>query len=163
MNNKLPGAIFLIFLVGCATPQQSDAPNFAVVEPGIYRGGNPTPQGWQWIRSLGVTNVVMLSTPAEASEAPALKLGLHVARFPITIEEQTVGKPPCPLIESAVKEIKPGTYVCCLHGQDRTGVVVAFYRLRKCGWSREAAEQEMMELGFHAWLRGLYWAWEECQ
>jgi protein tyrosine/serine phosphatase len=45
-------------------------------------------------------------------------------------------------------------FVHCRQGRDRTGVVVAVYRMEIDGWSREEAEEEMQAYGFHdVWFR----------
>ena len=44
-------------------------------------------------------------------------------------------------------------YVHCALGQDRTGVVVAAYRMDVDGWSFEDAEKEMQSFGFNdTWI-----------
>ena len=40
-------------------------------------------------------------------------------------------------------------YVHCSRGVDRTGVVVAVYRMEVDGWSEAGAEAEMEAFGFH--------------
>lgn len=42
-------------------------------------------------------------------------------------------------------------FLHCHHGADRTGLMVGVYRVTFCGWTKEAAIQEMVEggYGFH--------------
>jgi tyrosine-protein phosphatase SIW14 len=40
-------------------------------------------------------------------------------------------------------------FVHCLRGQDRTGVVVAAYRMEVDGWALPEAEKEMQAYGFN--------------
>jgi protein tyrosine/serine phosphatase len=40
-------------------------------------------------------------------------------------------------------------YVHCQRGADRTGMVCAMYRVVICGWTKDAAIQEMRDGGFH--------------
>jgi protein tyrosine/serine phosphatase len=40
-------------------------------------------------------------------------------------------------------------FVHCQRGADRTGMVCAMYRIVICGWTKDAAIQEMKEGGFH--------------
>lgn len=40
-------------------------------------------------------------------------------------------------------------YVHCLHGNDRTGMVIAAYRILYCGFTISEAKAEMYSLGFH--------------
>jgi hypothetical protein len=67
-------------------------------------------------------------------------------------------------LKVAVDPGRAPVLVHCLHGADRTGVMVAVYRVAVQGWSKEEAVREMTEgcYGFHAvyinlapWVRGL--------
>lgn len=51
-------------------------------------------------------------------------------------------------------------YVHCLHGVDRTGFMIAKFRILVQGWERERAIEEMLALGFHkfpykSWIKSL--------
>jgi tyrosine-protein phosphatase SIW14 len=55
-----------------------------------------------------------------------------------------------------------GVYVHCLHGEDRTGMVCAYWRVKVDGWPVEKAIEEMFAMGFHGvpyewfgWVRAL--------
>ena len=70
------------FFAGCATrPSVNGVPNFAEVEAGIYRGGQPNEQGWQFLRSLGVTNVVKLNR--EVADTPADGMNVYCIPLPV--------------------------------------------------------------------------------
>jgi protein tyrosine/serine phosphatase len=40
-------------------------------------------------------------------------------------------------------------YIHCRHGQDRTGIAVAAYRMKMQGWSLSEAQAEMQDFGFN--------------
>ena len=158
---KSLGCLLAVFLLGCSTmPIRNGIPNLARVVPGIYRGGQPDASGWVWLCSQGVTNVIKLNEESEGSDAECERLGMVLHRYPISISEQTVGKPPAFKLRGAVANIKPGTFLHCSHGQDRTGLVIAAWRVSQ-GWSKETAHTEMILHGFHPLLRGLMWSWEQ--
>jgi hypothetical protein len=166
-------------LCGCkVTTSIKGIPNFAVVDTklGIYRGAEPLPEGWQYLASLGVTNVVKLDTEAESTDTNAVALGMTIQRFPFTTEEQLFGPVDGAKVTGAVNAIGNNTYIHCgsdsrsdtnglayrfgvSGGQDRTGLICGVYRV-KCGWTKSDAEKEMKQLGFHFILRGLadYWS-----
>lgn len=160
---QLVVACWLPILCGCASQQTIHGiPNFADVEPGLYRGGQPTAAGWEYLESIGVSNVIKLNQDSEASDSMALRLGMTVRKAPISMWQQTMGEPPASQLRRVIEWMDaPGTFVHCSHGQDRTGLVVAMYRVHFDGWSRRQAELEMLDQGFHPLLRGLYRAWEE--
>lgn len=157
--------LFWLFIIalcnsGCtSTKLVGGVPNLAPVETSVYRGGQPTEAGWKLLKSLGVTNVIKLDTESEGSDSVAETLGMHVWRFPIDQWGQMTGDGVGLAITNAVAHLGPGTYVHCLHGQDRTGLAVALYRLNE-GWRKSDAEKEMLTMGFHKALWGLWEYWE---
>jgi protein-tyrosine phosphatase len=52
-------------------------------------------------------------------------------------------------------DLERSTYVHCRYGVDRTGYVLAAWRMRRCGFTYDLAVSEMKGLGFHDW----YWYW----
>lgn len=142
--------------------------NFKPVdEPrGIWRSGQPmTPEDWALVKSR-VDNIIKLNgdnpdtDPGAASDQPGIDLGLSLYVVPIRPITQILNP-----IEAA-KEIEQviwfpweRTLIHCSHGQDRTGLAVAMWRHKVCGWPKEAAEEEMLANGFHKSLLGLWLAW----
>ena len=164
MRNRIttpicPVAITCCILAGCVTrPVVNGVPNFAKVAQGIYRGGQPNEQGWQFLRSLGVTNVVKLNR--EVADAPADGMIVHLFPLPPATIWEIFKKPCSNDVARAVQAMQyKGTYVHCKHGRDRTGLVVGSYRMWIDGWSKSAAAGEMSERGYHWSLPGLtaYW------
>lgn len=62
-------------------------------------------------------------------------------------EEEDVVK----FLKIVTDETKTPVFVHCQHGSDRTGLMCAIYRVAVCGWSKEAATDEMIYggYGFH--------------
>jgi tyrosine-protein phosphatase SIW14 len=51
--------------------------------------------------------------------------------------------------------------VHCLHGQDRTGIVIAAYQVRR-GWTKEAAMAEAKKYGYRQYINfGLNRVWKQ--
>lgn len=130
---------------------------------GIWRGGQPqTDEDWMVLVAKGVQNVIKLNEEHEGSDLGALAAGLSLYKVPIGLLDQLV----LPLeaakrIEEAIWFPWDKTFVHCTHGQDRTGLCVAMWRYKVCGWSKEKAEEEMLANGFHQALLGLWLAWLE--
>ena len=171
-------------LGGCCSthPTVHTIPNFAVVngETKVYRGGEPvTGEAWAYLKSLGVRTVVKLNEESESKDTGAAVIGLRVVRLPISTVEQTIGSPNVATIRRAVDEMSHGAvFVHCgsnsrsnphsfaakTHsqgGQDRTGLVVATYRVWVQRWTKQDAHAEMMSFGFHPMLPGLANFWRD--
>jgi tyrosine-protein phosphatase SIW14 len=180
MKTNLLIATLLVGLTGCYTDNSHfnqphvekrchmthGIPNFRVVDQArhIYRGGQPTAKGWAYLKSIGVEYDLKLNTWSEASDEGAFDNGIILDDdSEMTLVDQTIGEPNDYKIECALQRLKDSqnVFVHCEHGQDRTGLIIAEYRFNVQGWTRVAAEKEMMADGFHPWLRGLYWAWQE--
>lgn len=156
-------AFSLLLLAGCSSrPVIHGIPNFALISEGLYRGGQPDANGWIYLRSLGITNVIKLNTGEESDDIAQL-LGMsttNIALPPSTIW-QLLDKPARSKLDTIVAELrKPNTYLHCSHGRDRTGLVVAYYRWKVLGWSKEAAESEMLDMGFRKFNYGLWLFWK---
>lgn len=138
-----------------------DVPNFTSVCDGIYRGGQPTDAGWNYLHEIGITQVIKLNLEGEGSDVAAEALGMKLTYMPIDLDDQLIFRPREWMVETAVAAIKPGTFVHCEHGQDRTGLVIGCYRVWVQGWTKADAWREMRALGFHEALLGLslFWAW----
>ena len=163
-------AVFLILLVlsmlgliGCATsPAPHGVPNFAQVQPGVWRGGQPTQAGWDYLKSLGVERVVKLNEPSEGDDGYARAVGLQVADVPVSLPQQ-LGLEPMPALwewDGDAGFPLTNVFIHCEHGQDRTGMFVALLRVYEDGWSKADAEKEMLAHGFHKSLVGLWRYWE---
>lgn len=143
-------------VTGCASQKLSHGiPSLRTVdaEQNILRGGEPRVEGWAWLRSVGISNVV------ELNSANDTKPGFTFNRYPISLWHQIVVPPRECLIDGAVSSIMPGTFIHCAHGQDRTGLVVADYRVWHDGWDSEQARDEMLRCGFHRSLFALNYYW----
>lgn len=152
-----------LYLVGCtSTTVTNGIPNLRTVDAyrNIWRGGQPTELGWKYLKSIGVTNVVKLNLDSEGSDAFAESIGMKVHKEPFTLTQQLgFDKITTEEVAHARYAIKSGTYIHCEHGQDRTGLIVACYRM-DIGWSKLDAQDEMLADGFHKELRGLWEVWE---
>lgn len=158
-----------MFLISCgcasSTPPNdagNTIPNFVLVEPGIARGGQPrSDSDWAWLVAHGYTNDIKLNTGSEGRDSGAIAHGMRLYYHPVdTLQELDEG-PNDSDFKQAVREIVPGTFVHCEHGQDRTGLLVGCYRLAE-GTNKAAAWQEMTNHGYHPALQGLtrYW-WKQ--
>jgi len=143
------------------TPDSNGIPNLSLVEPGVWRGGQPDVYGFAWLKAGGFT-IIKLNESAEGSDLPAQDMGIPLYYEPIgTIEQLIDGPSPKTIatVESLLHTAKRPVFIHCEHGQDRTGLAVGLYRLSE-GTNKAAAYQEMLDHGFHPALHGIHEYWE---
>lgn len=123
-------------------------PNLFKVSDGLYRGAQPTADGMRRLPELGVKTVIDLR--AGHSDSAQLPAGLGLVSIPMRAwrakESDMVS-----FLRAATDRKRGPVFVHCEHGSDRTGLMVAVYRMAVQGWSKEEAIREMTSggYGFH--------------
>lgn len=132
--------------------------NLWQVSDKLYRSGQPTAQGMTNLAAMGIRTIVNL----RSSHSDKDRIGKLPMRYRhIRTEAWDVG------VKDAVSFAKlmadtnnHPVLVHCYHGSDRTGAMVALYRIIFEGWTRDAAAMEMEEgdFGFHSvWAHLIEW------
>ena len=120
------------------------------VAPGIFRGAQPEPEGYATLKAMGVRTVINLRArhgEREAVEAAGMRYVEMPMSFLRRADPAAVRKTLSVMTDPANQPV----FVHCSVGMDRSGVVVAVYRMEVDGWSKEEAEAEMESFGFH-WI-----------
>jgi hypothetical protein len=128
----------------------------AEVAPGIYRGGQPTAEGIAWLKSIGVRTVLNLRHYHGASEKQMVEsVGLHYERIAMTSLDEPKPEQVARFLALVRDPALRPIYVHCEHGVDRTGAMMAVYRMEDEGWSNADAYTEMESFGAHLIFRDL--------
>lgn len=116
--------------------------NFDQVDTRVYRGAQPTPEGIRQLANLGVKTVVDLRETGERSKKEQRIVTGNGMRYinvpmsgltPPTSEEITK-------ILNLLEDLSSGpVFVHCLRGADRTGAVIAAYRIDYEKWDNGRA------------------------
>ena len=122
--------------------------NFHIVDKGVYRSGQPTAEACKEMEKLGIKELLNLRnyhSDKDVAKGTSLKLN----RIAMNAHNCEWDK----LVEAVriIKNRKGPIVIHCWHGSDRTGLVVALYRMVFQDWSKEEAlnELENGEYGFH--------------
>lgn len=123
--------------------------NLYKVDDDTYRSEQPTRRGFEEIRDKGIKTIIDLRFGhSDAALIEGLDLVLiHVGMTAWDFSEDDIVRA-LKAIESAPKPV----LVHCQYGSDRTGVVMAMYRIVYLNWPKEEALAEMKEGGF-----GFHW------
>lgn len=141
-----------------------------VVEAGIYRSKRPTQADLVALKALGVKYILDLendqaAVTTEAGWAQSLKMTFvseQMSGF-WSPDDKQVNR-----IEAWLADPKHRpVLIHCLHGEDRTGLIVGLYRVFHEAWTPAKAYQEMLDKGFHPalWFLNHYYeqktGWED--
>jgi protein tyrosine/serine phosphatase len=140
-------------------PEQTYAelPNFHAVGARLYRGGQPRAGGLQRLAALGVKTVVNLRDDdgrAREEEREARALGLRYFNVPLSRAHRPDPRQISELFALLDAPENQPVFVHCKRGADRTGALMAVYRVSHDGWTAERAVGEAERYGMGFWQRG---------
>jgi protein tyrosine/serine phosphatase len=131
-----------------------DLPNLYVVNTNLYRGGQPTEAGVKRLARMGVKTIINLRGEDEHSKKEQLWAQNAGIKF-IGVNLNNWKRPKTADIEQVVKYINAPenqpVFVHCKRGADRTGTVIAVYRITHDGWTAQQANDEAKKFGFGWW------------
>lgn len=167
MALKPLAVIALSVLLQAQGPAVADGPpivRFQQVDPALYRGAQPDAEGFRFLRELGVRTVVNLRSERDAirlNERWLVKsLGMRYVSIPVKdgsffTRSRTIPEDAFRRFLEAVDAGPGPVFVHCRRGADRTGAVVALYRIARHGWAGQRAYDEARTLGIRSWYTGL--------
>jgi protein tyrosine/serine phosphatase len=130
-----------------AEPMQAPGlPNLYKVSADLYRGAQPTTEGFQELKKLEIRTVVNLKE-SNGDQAQLAELGLAYEPIPMTafrVKDDDVVR----FLHIVGQPGNAPIFVHCQRGADRTGLMCAVYRIAVQGWTKDAALAEMTQGGF---------------
>ncbi|HWT00137.1 MAG TPA: sulfur transferase domain-containing protein [Pyrinomonadaceae bacterium] len=162
---RLPAAIFILLLLTtfaaaqADVPENADLPRFHRVSERLFRGGQPRPGGLRRLAELGINTIINLrgeGRRTRSDEAEARSLGLSYFNVPLP----AWGRPDDVRVRRILEIISAPesgpVFVHCKDGVDRTGTIVALFRIGREGWTSRAALAEADRRGMRKvqyWMR----------
>jgi len=132
--------------------------NFHRVDDHVLRGAQPGEKGVRALSAIGVKTIVDLRTGEEREEmekSEAKALGMNVIAIPMN----GFRAPTDAQIERVLAALNDPAawpvFVHCRQGEDRTGTVIACYRMKHDHWDNVKALAEARQLGMHHWELGM--------
>ena len=117
--------------------------NLYKVSNELYRGGEPTKEGYRNLAKLGIKTIVTLQLHSPfkefiKSQGMSLK---HIPINPLNMKDEYAEE----FLSIMANPLNHPVYVHCLYGSDRTGTMVALYRIYIHHWSKAEALAEMQD------------------
>jgi tyrosine-protein phosphatase SIW14 len=132
-------------------------PNFHQVNQHVYRGGQPGPEAWQSLAKMGVKTVIDLRREDEHSTAAEAQAVAAAGMSYVNVPMKGVVAPTNEQIAKVLTLLDSNepVFVHCKRGADRTGTVIACYRIAHDRWQRQRALEEAKSYGMGAVQLGL--------
>ncbi len=124
--------------------------NFHKVDIDVFRSGQPDKSDFKDLEKVGVEQVLNLRNHhSDEDEAEGTHITLsHVRMNAGSLSEEE-------LLEALriIRDRKGPILIHCWHGSDRTGAVIAMYRIIYQNWTKEEAVEELVNGGYghHKW------------
>ncbi len=132
--------------MGSARGGDEHLPNVYRVNDTLYRGAQPTAEGMEQLKAMGVRTIINLRSFHSDRDLIG-ETGLayeHIYMKPWHPEEKKVVR----FLQVVTDEQRGPVFVHCQRGADRTGTMCAVYRVVVEGWSKDDAILEMMYGGY---------------
>jgi tyrosine-protein phosphatase SIW14 len=152
--------------LNAATSVSLHAPiaRFGQVTETIFRGALPeTEEDYQYLKSIGIKTIISLETMSWHIEPDRKMAEKHGIKF---VSAPVLGAPVQPSeasVNNALEALKSasgeGVFIHCFHGRDRTGLLVAMYRMhvQQPRFTADQAWAEMATYGYvdRFWIHGI--------
>lgn len=134
--------------------KNEDLPNFCKISDHLYRGGQPTEAGIKQLAKLGIKTIISFRD-ADAKVARERKIvEANDMKF-ISMPLSNWFKSKDSDIKAILNEIRTAenqpVFIHCNRGADRTGTVMAVYRMEFDGWTAQQANKEAKQYGIGWW------------
>jgi tyrosine-protein phosphatase SIW14 len=131
-------------------------PNAGKVTGQLFRGAQPRDGSIRRLKDMGITTVVDLRLEdagvREREKKEADALGIRFISIPVSGWSPPTGDQVAQFLSVFGGNPKEIVFVHCRLGEDRTGVIVATYRMAVQKWTAEQAMSEMYYFGFNGFV-----------
>lgn len=150
--------LLIITFAGVANAQNAsakkDLPNLYQVSSTLTRGGQPTEAGILELKRIGIKTIINLRSAngrSKKEKAWAEAAGLKFINVPLSNWFEPKDTQIDKIIVLIDDPANHPVFVHCKRGADRTGTVVAVYRISHEGWNAKRANDEAEKFGLGWW------------
>jgi tyrosine-protein phosphatase SIW14 len=133
--------------------------NFAMVNEHLFRGAQPSTEGLTELKSAGVQVIIDLREAGHATDfekQQAEKLGMKYSNVPLRSLSAPTPAQVHAVLNLLAENNSQTVFLHCRRGKDRTGTVVACYRIQHDGWDNNRALGEAKQFGMSATERSMH-------
>jgi tyrosine-protein phosphatase SIW14 len=124
--------------------------NFYRLDNHVYRGAQPTKEGFEYLAKIGVKTVLDLRKAGKRSSAEehvVTALGMRYVNVPMTGLNPPTQAQISRILALLESNAGGAVFVHCKAGHDRTGAVIAAYRIDHDHWTNASALREARARG----------------
>ncbi len=134
--------------------KSNELDNLFKVSDDLYRSEQPDKEAFIELNKMGLKSVLNLRTTETDDEAIGK---LPIKPYLVAMDAGSVSDKDIIAALKVIKSAPKPLLVHCRHGSDRTGVVVAMYRIVFQGWKKEDALNELLNggFGFHEYYKNI--------
>lgn len=125
--------------------------SFRKVDEYVYRGGKLDESDFDILKENSIRTIISLrgNDDLTATEKTiAENKGIRFINIPLSVLREPNPEEVELFLESVLKKENQPVYVHCTSGRDRTGAMIALYRVVVYGWGPKEAYEEAKSLGF---------------
>jgi protein tyrosine phosphatase (PTP) superfamily phosphohydrolase (DUF442 family) len=132
--------------------------NFAKVDTQVYRGGQPTDEGFRYLAKLGVKVIIDLREAdgrSQAEQRVVTRAGMKYVNVPMTGLTPPTDAEITKILSLLGDTTSGPVFVHCRRGADRTGAVIAAYHIDHDKWDNVRAlnDAKAYSMGFFQFPR----------
>jgi protein tyrosine/serine phosphatase len=153
-------AVALPWSTAAAAPEdQKNLPNFQIVNDNVLRGGQPSDDGIKLLAGRGIKTIVDLRREDEHSIVRERHLVEAAGMRFVSVPMKGLMAPTEEQMTSVLRILNDSrqwpVFVHCRRGADRTGTVLACYRISHDSWNNEKALEEAKTYGISIFERAM--------
>jgi tyrosine-protein phosphatase SIW14 len=150
-NAPVPAVTSTSFGAPAEKLKLAGVPRAGKISDVLFRGAQPSAQGLAELKKSGITTVVDLRGnrgPVASERREVESLGMRFIDIPVRGWSAPSNAQVAQFLK-LFKDPQQKVFVHCYYGEDRTGVMVAAYRIAQQNWTADQAIAEMYSFGFH--------------
>ncbi len=128
--------------------------NFNQINENFYRGAQPTKEGVKELAKMGVKTIINLRGESGLTRTEESWTKDTGVKF-INVSLSNWFEPKAAQVQKVLDLIddpkNQPVFVYCKRGADRTGIIVAVYRITRENWTAKQANSEAKKFGFGWW------------